>query len=190
VGRLLARIWLAETAAVNDIAVELLAPKAGERILELGFGPGRTLGRIAATRAVVVGVDTSPTMLRTAARRNREHIRAGGLSLHEGDGTTLPVGTGSIDAAISVHTLYFWPKPAETLAELVRVLRPGGRLVLAFRAGEHALPRRLDPDVYRNVPTTDEAVAWLHAAGFADIRAEARPSTAPAMVWLVATTAP
>lgn len=185
VGQLLATIWLRETAAVNDIAVELLAPTAGERILELGFGPGRTLGRIAASRANVIGVETSPAMLRAATRRNREHITAGGMSLRHGDGVTLPLDTDSIDGAITVHTIYFWPQPARTLAELARVVRPGGRLVLALRAGEHRLPRRLDPDVYRTTPTTEQAVAWLTAAGFDDIRPETRPG-APAMVWLVA----
>ncbi len=186
VGRLLARIWISETAAVNEIAIGLLAPARGERVLELGFGPGRTLGRLAAARATVVGVETSPAMLRAATRRNREHIRNGAMRLLHGDGVTLPIDTDSIGAILSVHTIYFWPKPAETLAELARVLRPGGRLVLAFRAGEHPLPRRLDPAVYRTVPTADEAVEWLRSAGFAEVRAEVRPAVAAAVVWIVA----
>lgn len=50
-GRLLGRIWRAETADVNRIAVELLAPGPGERVCEIGFGPGRTLGLLAAAGA-------------------------------------------------------------------------------------------------------------------------------------------
>lgn len=185
VGRLLARIWISETAAVNDAAIELLAPASGERILELGFGPGRTLGRIAATRATVVGVETAQEMIRAAGRRNREHVQAGGIRLLKGDGVTLPIDTDSIDGAISVHTIYFWPEPAETLAELARVVRPGGRVVLAFRGGQHPLPRRLDPAVYRTVPTADQAIEWLKGAGFADVRVATR-TTIPAVVWLIA----
>jgi ubiquinone/menaquinone biosynthesis C-methylase UbiE len=181
---LLARIWISQTASLNDAAVELLAPKRGERIVELGFGPGRTLGRIAVTRATVIGVETSPAMIRTANRRNREHIRAGGMRLLHSDGITLPIDTDSIDGAVSVHTVYFWPKPTETLNELARVLRPGGRLVIAFRAGEHPLPRRLDPAVYRTVPTIEQAVEWLQSAGFADCRAETPPGLAVA--WIIA----
>ncbi len=188
VGRLLSWIWLRETAEVNDTAIELLAPTAGERILELGFGPGRTLGRIAARRATVIGVETSRAMIRAATRRNREHIHAGGMRLHHGDGINLPLDNDSMDGAASVHTIYFWPTPAATLAELARVLEAGGRLVLAFHAGQHPLPPRLDPDVYRTVPTSDQAVEWLQAAGFANVRVETRPS-APAIVWLVATMA-
>jgi SAM-dependent methyltransferase len=183
IGYLLSRIWLRETAAVNDAAVDLLAPVAGETILELGFGPGRTLGRLAAGGAHVVGVDTSPAMLSVAARRNAAHIAAGRMRLHLGDGVTLPIGDDSVDAVITVHTVYFWPQPAGTLADIGRVLRPGGRLVLAFRVGEHPLPRRLDPAVYR-VPTTVEAMRWLREAGFTDVRAETR-TAAPAVTWLV-----
>jgi SAM-dependent methyltransferase len=187
VGFLLSRIWIRETATVNDTAVDLLAPTSGERILELGFGPGRTLSRIAATGATVVGVETSPAMLRNATRRNRAQITAGRIRLHHGDGINLPVDTHSVDGALSVHTIYFWPQPQATLAELARILRPGGRLVLAYRTGEHPLPRRLDPNVYHTVPTTSQAVEWLHATGFTDVRVETRP-TAATVAWLLATT--
>jgi SAM-dependent methyltransferase len=184
VGRLLSWLWLLETATVNDSALALLSPAPGERILEVGFGPGRTLRRIAAAKALGIGVETSATMLRAAARRNRAYVTTGQVRLHLSDGTTLPVEPRSIDGVVSVHTLYFWSSPERILAEIRRVLRPGGRLVLAFRAGEHPLPRRLDPEVYRNRPTTEQAMRWLREAGFHDVRAETR-SVAPAVVWLV-----
>src|SRR5262249_44714620 len=118
--------------------------------------------------------------------RNRARIAAGRIRLHHGDGIALPVDTHSVDGALSVHTIYFWPQPQVTLAEFARVLRPGGRLVLAFRTGDPPLPRRLAPRVYRTVPTTSQAVEWLRAAGFSDVRVETRPM-APAVAWLLAT---
>ncbi len=93
----------------------------------------------------------------------------------------------SLDAVIGVHTIYFWPDPAATLTDIARALRPGGRLVLAFRAGEHRLPARFDPNVY-HLPTTSQATRWLHAAGFTNVRVERRPDIAAAVAWLVATT--
>jgi SAM-dependent methyltransferase len=126
-------------------------------------------------------------MLATAARRNAAQIAAGRVHLHLGDGTTLPVDDDSLDAVVGVHTIYFWPDPVATVADIARALRPGGRLVLAFRDGEHPLPSRLDPDVYR-VPTAGQATAWLRAAGFAGVRVEQRPHLAATVVWLVATT--
>jgi len=137
VGRLLSRIWLRETARVNDTAFDLLAPAPDERILEIGFGPGRTLARLAAAGAEVTGVDISATMLAAASRRNAAPITGGRMHLHQGDAMTLPVADHSLDAVIGVHTIYFWPNPAATFTAMALALRPGGRLVLAFRAGDN-----------------------------------------------------
>jgi arsenite methyltransferase len=185
-GRLMGRIWIRETAAANDTAIELLTPRPGERILELGFGPGRTIARLATLAAHVTGVDPSTVMVAAATRRNAGPIAAGRVHVHQGDGNALPDPDQSIDAALSVHTIYFWSDPTRTVTELARVLRPGGRLVLAFRPGEHPLPARLDPDIY-HVPTTSQAIQWLQTAGFTDVQARTRPDTDPALVWLVAT---
>jgi SAM-dependent methyltransferase len=110
-------------------------------------------------------VDISEEMVRLAGRRNSELVRAGVLTLHRGDGVTLPVDDSSQDAVLSVHNLYFWPDPEATIAEIARVLRPGGRILLVFRGREHPLPKRLDPAVYGDV-TTDQCLAWLADAGF------------------------
>ncbi len=185
-GRALSRIWVTETAAVNDTAIDLLQIRPGERIVEIGFGPGRTLGRLAAVGAHATGVDVSPTMIDTAARRNHAAIAAGHVLLHHGDGITLPLPDNTADAVLGVHTIYFWPDPPTTLAEIARVLRPGGRIVLAFRTADQPLPGRFDTTVY-HVPTTDQATTWLQAAGLTDIHPHRRPDTAPTVTWLAAT---
>jgi len=187
IGRLLGRIWVRETAAVNDTAVELLNPAPGERICELGFGPGRTLTRLADAGVEVIGVEASPVMIAAAARRNASAVTAGWIHLHHGDGAAFPVADGTLDAVISVHSIYFWPDPAAVLTAIGRALRPGGRLVLAFRAGDHPLPARFDPTVYR-VPTTAEATEWLRSTRFTDISVQRRPGF-PTIVWLTASAA-
>ena len=65
------------------------------------------------------------------------------------------------------------------------MLRPGGRLVLAYRAGEHPLPRRLDPSVYR-VPTTQQLTSWLDRAGFAGVEVRWRSEVAHGVAWVTA----
>lgn len=184
-GRLLARLWITETAAVNDHAFDLLAPVPGQRVLEIGFGPGRALSRIAAAGAEAVGVEVSDAMLTVATRRNAASIAAGHMQLHHSDGITLPVPDSSVDAVLAVHTVYFWPDPRATLADAQRVLRPGGRIVLALRTADHPLPRRLDRAVYR-VPTTAQAVDWLRDAGFVSIEVHRRPDLAETIRWITA----
>ncbi|MCV7149548.1 class I SAM-dependent methyltransferase [Mycobacterium riyadhense] len=184
-GRLLGRIWPMETAGVNRIAVELLEPAPGERICEIGFGPGRTLGLLAAVGAEVIGVEVSDTMMTIAARRNAKYIATGLISLYRGDGTTLPIADRSVDKVISVHNFYFWPDPSASLSDIHRTLRPGGRLVLTSLSTDQPLPTRFDPSIYR-VPTLDHTLEWLRLVGFSNIGIERRPDH-PSTVWLSAT---
>jgi SAM-dependent methyltransferase len=186
VGRALGRLWVSETAQVNDAALALLAPDPGGTVLEIGFGPGRTLGVLAHRGAQVTGVEVSGAMISLATRRNAALVKAGTVALHEGDGTTLPLPDDTFDAVVAVHNVYFWPDPQRTIAEIERVLRPGGRVVLAFRGGEHPLPRRLDPAVYRTV-TTAQAIAWLERAGFTDAAAHQPTGLPETLTFLTAT---
>lgn len=187
-GALIGRLWVTETAKTNDAALALLAPSPGEDVLEIGFGPGRTLGLLVEQRARVTGVDVSEEMVRLAGRRNAELVRAGALTLHRGDGVTLPGEDNSLDVVLSVHNLYFWPDPEATIAEIARVLRPGGRVLLVFRGREHPLPARLDPAVYRNV-TTDHCLAWLANVGF-EARCHHPGGVPPEVSFVMATCSP
>jgi len=185
-GRALGRLWVSETARVNDAAVTLLAPAAGEQVLEIGFGPGRTLGLLANHGALVTGVEVSSVMISLATHRNASRVEADTISLYEGDGTTLPLPDDIFDAVVSVHNVYFWPDPQRTIGEIDRVLCPGGRVVLVFRGGEHLLPRRLDPAVYRTVTTT-HAVTWLEQAGFTDVASHQPPGLSETLTFLTGT---
>jgi ubiquinone/menaquinone biosynthesis C-methylase UbiE len=95
-----------------------------------------------------------------------------------GDVQQLPWEDGAFDAALGVHTLYFWRDVGAALTEIRRALRPGGRLALGFvSADERPDPQRYPSDVYRF--QTREALAdALAAAGFTEIaveRIEIRP---------------
>ncbi|MEC3979222.1 class I SAM-dependent methyltransferase, partial [Amycolatopsis sp. H20-H5] len=81
-------------------------------------------------RGMVHGFDISTTMLTRARRRFRRERAAGLLRLHDGSITALPMADGSVDAAITINTLYFVAELDEALGELARVLAPAGRAVL------------------------------------------------------------
>lgn len=169
-GRLLLGVMARETARFNAEVLEALAVAAGEHVLEIGFGHGRTL-LAAAERAPDTrfgGVDVAPTAVRAATRRCRALVEAGRLDLRAGDATELPWEPGTFDAAFSVHTLYFWEDPARQLAELHRVLRPGGRLVLGFRERTDEALARFPASTYRFY-ATDEVAAMLATAGFRSV---------------------
>lgn len=101
-----------------------LAARPGERVLDLGCGTGK-LGRAVGPRAVVVGVDLSRRMLERA-----RHFHGRALHLVQGSAVRLPFRAGAFDAAGSAFVLRNVDDLPAALAELARVVRPGGRVAL------------------------------------------------------------
>lgn len=113
--------------------------RPGEQVLEVGSGPG--VGVQLAAGAVgpsghVVGIDPSTTMRQMATARCEAEIRSGIVQIRPGGAETTGCSDASIDAALSVNNVMLWDRQAG-LAELARVLRPAGRLVITVH--QHVL---------------------------------------------------
>jgi ubiquinone/menaquinone biosynthesis C-methylase UbiE len=160
-----------ETADLNERAISLLAPSPTDRVLEVGFGHGRTIERIAriVTNGRVCGLDVSEAMLDMAVRRNRRGIAAGRVDLRMGDCASMPFQDAIFDRALSVHTLYFWRDPTLCLREIRRVLRPGASLVLGFLRADSPERMRFPREVYAFYDEGD-VKTMLAAAAFNSIQ--------------------
>lgn len=121
----------------TDWTVELLDLQPHDRALELGCGAGRGLVLAARTAGLahIAGMDLSPAMLRSAARRLRRAGQRTRVSLLRGDLQALPYADGSLDKIWSVHTFYFWADPEAVFADLLRALTPGGTVVVTLATG-------------------------------------------------------
>jgi ubiquinone/menaquinone biosynthesis C-methylase UbiE len=165
-GRLIAHLMARETAPVNTAALELLELQTTDHVLEVGFGHGATIARVAAvvSGGFVAGVDPSAEMCRVAARRNHGALAKGRVALHQASADKVPYPDQRFDKILSVHTVYFWSDMGAALREISRVLKRGGRLVLAHRTDPGA---RADfpASVYR-FPEADELEESLSGAGF------------------------
>jgi ubiquinone/menaquinone biosynthesis C-methylase UbiE len=109
---------------------EALGPAPGERILDMGCGPGfyaAELLEAVGAEGSVVGVDVSAAMLDVARKRTEGSANA---DFREGEATALPVEDGEFDAALTVQVLEYVEDATAALRELHRALRPGGRLVV------------------------------------------------------------
>ncbi|SEM09698.1 Methyltransferase domain-containing protein [Stigmatella aurantiaca] len=159
----------------------LVDPRPGERILEVGFGPGLDIRRVSRAAAFVAGVDPSPVMLRQAQRRNASAIRAGKVELAPGDVRSLPFADGAFDKAFSINSAQFWPEPFLAVQELRRVLRPQGQLVLAVQ------PRSVGADARTSRETAEELAALLAANAFEAVTSTLKPAGRVPIACAVAT---
>ena len=117
--------------------IALLNIQPEDQVLELGFGAGRAIELVAAQvlRGHVSGIDISQAMVLAASRRNAKAIKTGRVTLRQGDLTLLPFPDNHFDKLFSIQTMYFWPDPLRALAEIFRVLKPGGIVVVTLTTG-------------------------------------------------------
>lgn len=114
--------------------LDVLAPHPGERILEVGFGPGVDIRRVldqVGPDGSVAGVDVSEVMLRQASRRNRRALADHRATLRLASVEALPFAEGTFDAAFSINCIHHTRDIVAALRELRRVMKLGGRAVTA-----------------------------------------------------------
>jgi ubiquinone/menaquinone biosynthesis C-methylase UbiE len=112
--------------------------RPAHRVLDVGCGPGSLSIRLARQCREVCGVDVTPEMIRVAQEKLTD--AAANVSFHEGDACALPFASGSFDTVMSVNALQTMDQPDAAIAEMRRVLRPGGELLLiAYCYGDSSL---------------------------------------------------
>ncbi|MDR7104024.1 class I SAM-dependent methyltransferase [Croceicoccus sp. BE223] len=153
--------------ALGQAVLDLLAPQAGERVLDLGCGDGVLTRRIADAGADVLGYDADAGLLDRARER--------GLEVRQGDGQALDYD-GEFDAVFSNAALHWMPDHPAVYAGVHRALKPGGRFacecggmgnIAAIRTAIRAVAERrgLDPVDRQNYPGVAQATRELEAAG-------------------------
>ena len=109
-------------------AIDMLCPKAGDRVLDVGCGAGQTLLQLAervGSAGRVIGVDVAPRLLKIADKRVRGY---GQIALIEADAQTLDLPPAGLDAVYSRFGVMGFADPAAAFANFHRMLKPGGRL--------------------------------------------------------------
>jgi SAM-dependent methyltransferase len=174
---------------VARTALELLDLAPDDAVLEIGCGSGDILARAAARvpRGFAAGLDPSELMVRHARFRNRRWIARGRVEVRHAHSADLSAyADGRFDCVLGVHVVYFWSDPRPHLAEVRRVLRRGGRLVLGFRPGDGGDPAGHGPNV--SLPTA-RVEGWLRKHGFEDVERLCKGDPRRPLAWLRASNA-
>ncbi len=152
---------------LNAFVYDVLAPSPEARVLEIGFGGGGLVFRIAKnlTSGSIHGVEISKPMLdRVNAMIHRRGL-CDKVHLHKGTIENLPFSNGHFDVVCSVNTVYFWPDLSRGVEEMARVTRTSGVVVLGF-GSDAALRQSGYEDKGFNLYSPDHVVEALNKSGF------------------------
>jgi trans-aconitate methyltransferase len=184
VGRVVGRIMATRSSNVqrNRWAVDQLAVRPTDRVLEIGFGPGVALEALLArvTDGVVHGIDHSELMVRMAGRRNARALADGRLRLTHAGVADLDDELAPLDLILAVNNMGMWPDPPAQLRRLERLLGPGGRIAIGLQ------PRMPGADAATARQAGEEIAGQLADAGLPAVETH-QLDLQPPMVLVVAT---
>ena len=150
----------------------MLSISAGDRVLDVACGPGNFSRDFAAAArdGLVVGLDASESMLAVAVRETESD----NVAYVRGDARDLPFRDGSFDAVCCFAALYLIEEPMRAVAELARVLAPGGRLALLSSCSRGPVPAAMANSVVHGLSGVrvfgrDELTRALAKAGLVDV---------------------
>jgi ubiquinone/menaquinone biosynthesis C-methylase UbiE len=117
---------------VTDWGLSHISIDKHNTILDIGCGGGRTVNKLAAiaTQGKVYGVDFSGESVAFASRINKQWIETGRVEIREASVSQLPFSAGAFDVVTSVETHFWWPDLPADMREVLRVLKPGGTLII------------------------------------------------------------
>ncbi|MFE7452117.1 methyltransferase domain-containing protein [Streptomyces griseus] len=166
------------THRLTDLMISGLAPRAGDRVLDIGCGIGNPALRLVGARDVnVVGITVSHVQVSQAKERAAQAGLADRATFQFADAMDMPFPDGSFDGAWALESMLHMPDRSSVLTEAARVLRPGGRLAIAdiiergpvSPEGRVVLDHICETYKVRSLGTMDEYRETLSANGFVDV---------------------
>ena len=144
----LAPLWNRRNMALNDVALAKLDLRPDDRVLEVGFGGGYLLGRIAAvvTEGSIAGVDVSEAMVAYSRQHCQIASQTGRLDLCCANCGRVALPPAQFDKACTVNSVFYWNDAPRAISEIWRVLKEDGVLVHCFTCKEELTDQRLRPE--------------------------------------------
>lgn len=163
---------------VTDWGLAHISVEKQYTILDVGCGGGRTVSKLAAaaTQGKVYGVDFSEESVAASKRSNARWIEVGRVEIRNGSVSQLPFPDGMFDVVTAVETHFWWPNLPSDLREILRVLKPGGELIIIaeiYKGANTTMARLAEKYVSKTGMTllsVDEHRSVLANAGYSDVQ--------------------
>lgn len=174
-GRFVARGMNLSHSKLTDWGLSHISIERHFTILDIGCGGGGTVRKLAriASEGKIYGIDYSEESIRITRKRNRALLEAGHAEIQHGSVSTMPFRDNMFNLVSAVETHYFWPDLVNDLKEVLRVLKPGGRLIVMggeYRGGKYDDRNEkwveLGDMAYHS---PEELRDFLQAAGYAEV---------------------
>ena len=130
VGRIFAQLMNDSHSALTDWALTHLKIDPCATVLDVGCGGGRTVEKLAQIASSVYGIDYAPGSVAESQSHNRRLIAEGKVHVQRASVSSLPFTEGFFDVVTAIETQYYWPDVANDMREILRVLKPCGRLMV------------------------------------------------------------
>ncbi len=168
-----ARVMNRMNRQIMETTLDLLDLQPEHHVLEIGFGGGFALKQLASrlTQGVVEGVDFSPEIVRRAERNFRQAIARGLVKVQVGDVVCLPFPAAAFDRVFTINTIYFWSDSSKGMAEIYRVLKPGGVAAIGIRSADKMRQHSVTNYNFRLFSGT-EVAELMQRGGFHDVRVD------------------
>jgi ubiquinone/menaquinone biosynthesis C-methylase UbiE len=157
--------------SIYENVANLLELRPEDDLLEIGCGNGYFLKKYAPHVNNIAGLDLSELSVKLATRKNKDRVTAGTAKFTQGDASQLPWEDNKFSVATAMASFAGFPKPLESLKEMYRVLRPGGRAVISIEwNAEDGKDHTNEIRKYGyQIWSEDEVNNMFKGAGFSDV---------------------
>ena len=183
-GRFVLRNMNSRHSKVTDWGLSHASIGKQDIILDVGCGGGRTVSKLAAiaTQGTVYGIDPSTESVAIAMRTNKQWIEIARVEIREASVSRLPFSDGAFHIVTAIETHFWWTALPTVLREVLRVLKPGGQLIIiaeVYKGAETFTSKaveRYSEKTGMALLSVEEHRELLTDAGYSDVQVITEPS--------------
>jgi ubiquinone/menaquinone biosynthesis C-methylase UbiE len=163
-------------SSLTDWGLSHIQVEKNFTILDVGCGGGRTIQKLAALapEGMVYGVDYAKGSVAASSAKNASLIKAGRVEVKEASVSQLPFPSDKFNIVTAVETQYYWPDLVKDMQEILRVLKPGGQLIIIAESYKKGANNMLQRPVMKLLKASnldvDEHRGLFASAGYSDIQ--------------------